>query len=380
MALEMPLTTYRRNVNDAARKWRNIIDRIITYIGWKVEGERNAAAEYQRIQLNPPGRFRRWAQGFSAAGRSITESRQGKRRIVQGNGEKRLHRRQEDGRRLPSRSSPTLKQKLLDISRKEVPLDRVEIAAVAEAAGQLGIETENIAEFTRVMAMMGMSTNMVADEAATNLARFVNVMSGGEGVDPASYKQLGSAIVDLGNNMATTEQEIVMMGMRLVGAGKNLGLTQASIMGIAAALTSVGIRAEMGGSAMTRIMNQMNVSVQEGGEKLDTFAHVVGMTADEFVNFYKSDTEGAIIKFVTDLGTLMDTTDDTHTIFETLGFDSIRVGDTLRRSAQAGPLFAEAIDLANNAFEENTALSKEAGERVKTFDSQLIFLQNDFEA
>src|SRR5690606_28230406 len=48
-----------------------------------------------------------------------------------------------------------------------LPATHGEIAAVAEAAGQLGVATPNVAEFTRVMIDLGETTNLTADEAAT---------------------------------------------------------------------------------------------------------------------------------------------------------------------------------------------------------------------
>ena len=48
------------------------------------------------------------------------------------------------------------------------------------------------------------------------------------------------------NNLATTESEIVSMGMRLAGTGAQVGLTEAEIMALAASMSSVGIEAEAG--------------------------------------------------------------------------------------------------------------------------------------
>ena len=136
---------------------------------------------------------------------------------------------------------------------RELPSSHAEIAAVAEAAGQLGIETPNILGFTRTMIDMGEATNLSAEEAATSLARFMNVM----GTSQGDVGRLGAAVVGLGNNFATTESEIVQMSQRLAGAGAQAGLTEGDVMGIATAMSSVGIEAEAGGSAMSQTMKRI---------------------------------------------------------------------------------------------------------------------------
>lgn len=119
---------------------------------------------------------------------------------------------------------------------KEMPASATSIAEVAEAAGQLGIQNENILSFSETMINMGVATNLSADEAATALARFANIM----GMNQSQFENLGSSIVELGNNFATTESEITQMGLRLAGVGKQIGLSEADVMGLAAAMSTVG--------------------------------------------------------------------------------------------------------------------------------------------
>ena len=127
-----------------------------------------------------------------------------------------------------------LKKGIRDMA-KEIPASTTEISAVAEAAGQLGIETDNILEFTRVMIDLGETTNLSAEEAATTLARFANVTK----MSQKDFDKLGATIVDLGNNFATTEAEIAQMGMNLASAGTQIGMSQSDILALATALSSV---------------------------------------------------------------------------------------------------------------------------------------------
>src|SRR5690606_27074379 len=169
-----------------------------------------------------------------------------------------------------------------------------EIAATAEAASRLGVEVESVAGFTRAMIDMGEATDLSADEAATTLARFSNIM----GTSTDDVSRLGSSIVELGNNFATSESEIVAMAARLAGAGAQIGMTEGDVTGLAAALSAVGIEAEAGGSAMSKVMIDIAASVDEGGERLAMFADVAGMTADQFASVWQSSPGEALSAFV----------------------------------------------------------------------------------
>lgn len=264
-----------------------------------------------------------------------------------------------------------LEKGIRDMSR-EIPASATAIAGVAEAAGQLGIETDNILGFTRVMIDLGEATNLTADEAATSFARFANIV----GMSQKDFDKLGSVVVDLGNNLATTEAEIVSMAMRLAGAGAQIGLTEAQIMSFSGALSSVGIEAEAGGSAFSKVMIDMQLAVETNSDRLKEFANVAGMSTKEFKKAFEEDAAGAIISFIKGLNSAEDRGLSAIKVLDDMGISEIRLRDALLRASGASDVFAKSLEIGTNAWEENNALTKEAEQRYKTTASQIEIAKN----
>ena len=255
----------------------------------------------------------------------------------------------------------------------EVAASTSEIAEVMATGGQLGIATEYLEEFTRVMIDLGNSCeDLDAQEAATTIAQFANVM----GTDQSLFKNIGSTIVELGNNFATTEEPIMTMAQRLSGAGKQIGMSEPEILGFSAALSSVGISAEMGGSAFSKALINMEVAVETGGQALTDFANVSGMTEAQFQALWKSNPADAFIAFISGLAQMDDEGISAVATLNDIGISEIRLRDTLLRSVNAVDLFRSALDMADNAWKENTALTAEASKRYSTTASRLTNLKN----
>lgn len=253
-----------------------------------------------------------------------------------------------------------------------LPASHTEIAAVAEAAGQLGIETPNVVAFTKTMIDLGETTNLSSEQAAMSLARFMNIMQTSQG----DVSKLGSALVGLGNNFATTESEILEMSMRLAKSGVQVGLSEGEVLGLATALSSVGIEAEAGGSAMSKVMIDIASSVEQGGDRLDLFAKTAGMSADQFSQKWKSAPAEALSAFVKGLANAEAQGGSTLGVLAELGITEVRMRDALLGSAAAADKFAGAMEMGNEEFDKNNALTAEAEKRYATTASELAKMRN----
>lgn len=259
---------------------------------------------------------------------------------------------------------------------KELPASAVEIANVAEVAGQLGIKAEDILTFSRTMIDMGESTNLSAEEAATAIAKIANIL----GLTSDEYGRFGASVVDLGNNFATTERDIVEMTNRLAAGGKLAGLTAPDILGLATAMSSVGIEAEAGGTAMTQTLtaigNAVSLTGKGAADDLNLIAKTAGMTSEEFQQAWKEKPVVALQSFIRGLKDAQEKGVNMNAILAQLGMTGIRQSNMLKSLALASDKMGEAVDRSNKAWKENTALTNEANKRYETTESQLKMFKN----
>lgn len=259
---------------------------------------------------------------------------------------------------------------------KKLPVAATDIAEVGEMAGQLGIKKNNILGFTKTIIDLGESTNLTREQAATEFARFANIVD----MSQESFSRLGSSIVALGNNMATTESEIMNMSMRIAAQGKLVGMTESDITGLAATMSSLGIEAEAGGTAMTMVLKKIDKAVGAGGKELAAFAQASGMSAQDFKAQWEQEPIQALNSFIGGLSNSKKEGKNLSEILADLGIKGIRESDTVLRMANNHKLLGEAVKISGKGWKENKALSEEANQRYKTMSSQLKVLKNNFVA
>lgn len=290
-----------------------------------------------------------------------------------------------------------------------------EIAAVAEGAGQLGVAADDVLQFTETMIRLGDSTNLSADDAASSIAKIYNIL----GQDLTTVDRFGSSIVALGNNFATTEADITEMTNRLAAAGSVVGLSAPQMLAVATALSSVGINAEAGGSAISKLLKQMDVATEtfessqsiinktgmslrelemtqsldgkafkgiaenlglttkELGnaitnmKNLEKFADVAGVSGKEFVDIYGKDAVKGLGLFISGLKRIDSEGGSATATLQDMGLTEIRLSNAVLSLASSDDILAKTLDVANQAFEDNTALAEESEKRYGTTASQI---------
>ncbi len=250
-----------------------------------------------------------------------------------------------------------------------IPTSVEEFSALAETAGQLGIQIEDIQGFIRVVADLGVATSLSSEDAAVSLARLVTIT----GLSQSEFDRLGATIVDLGNNLAATETEILTFGLRIASAGEIAGLTEAEILSIGAAMSAVGIQAQAGGTAVQKVLLTMTEAVATTNANLQVFAETAGFSAKEFADVFERDAGQAFRRFVEGLGT---SGDDAFIILRDLGLEDQRLLRSFLSLAAAGDLLSRSMTRGTTAFAENTALVVEAEKRYASAASQITIARS----
>lgn len=268
----------------------------------------------------------------------------------------------------------TMRNEILSMTR-EIPSASGEIAAIAAAAGQLGIPKDNIMEFSRTMLELSSATTMSANDAAAQLTMFGRIMN----MSADEYDRLGSVLVSLGNEFSTAESQIAGMAVELAASGKLTGYSEAQIMAVAASMAGIGVEANVGGEAIGELTEKVSKAVEGGSKELKKYADVANMTADDFKEAFAKDKAGTMAKFISGLGEMEQSGKSSADLLKQMGFQDNTVKDTLIKLAGSGDLMSRALVTSNSAWNENIALTKEASDRYDTTQSKLSIMKNSFQ-
>lgn len=258
------------------------------------------------------------------------------------------------------------------------PVSAEDLSRIGELGGQLGVAVSNLPTFIKTVSDLSISTNLTVDNAALGLARLDAIaQAGGQ-----TFSNMASTIVDLGNNFAATEGEIMTTVLRIAQAAAQVGAGTEDALAFATALQGIGVPAQAGGTAVARVFQGINQAVIQGGANLELFGKVAattGKTTEEsFKAFFQDDPARATQAFIEGLNKINDSGQDVISILDQLGLSQRRTMLAILGLAEAGDLLGRTIDTGRSAWEDNTAATNEAIKRYQTLASQIQVTKNAF--
>ena len=265
----------------------------------------------------------------------------------------------------------------IDELSKRMPVATDELLAIAQSAGQLGVKgSDNILKFTETVAKLGTATDLSGDQAAMALARILNVT--GEALGKVDV--LGSVIVALGNNFAATESQIAEMATEVARGAAVFGVSSAQASALAAALAAVGVKSEVAGTSIGRILRMIDAAIRSGGEHLAILTQITGRAAEEIEELFQRDAMAAFALFIDGLKRLGDAGGSVADAMAALGLADQRLLKTIPVLANRADLLAQALEIANRETENATALNEEAARAFESLNNQTEVMWNNIKS
>lgn len=266
-----------------------------------------------------------------------------------------------------------LRQQFIQLGQT-LPVTTSELSEIGTLGGQLGIAGQDLQSFTRVVAQLAATTDLSSEAAGTMLGRFQALM----GTPADEFDNLASSILQVGTTSVATESQISTIATRIAGISEIAGLTSDTVVGLSAALASVGVQPYAAQGSVIRLFTQMGKAADAGGDKLDAFAKIAGVSADEFASAYGTERFNPILKsFIAGLSDVERNGGSASKALETLGIKGSTDIRTFTQLAGASEEVADAFVQAAAGYANGTELADQYSVIAQTTAAKLQVLANN---
>ena len=263
-----------------------------------------------------------------------------------------------------------MKDTFIDLSTV-IPTAFGDLTEIGSLGGQLGIEKEGIEDFTRVVAQLGITTDLTTDSAAFMLGRFQTLL----GTTPAEFEALASAVLAVGVDSVATETDIANLSIELAAVSQQAGLTAQDIVALSATLSSTGLPAERARSGIMDAFGLIDKAIRDNGEELRKWSELAGVSIEEFKASWGTDEFMGM--FQSAMESISEAGPKASAVLEDLGVRNSRTEMTLLNLANATELMGKTLDLSYDGWSEATILTDQFGIKADTVASQMILLKNE---
>ena len=256
----------------------------------------------------------------------------------------------------------------------EIPVTFGQITEIATIGNQLGIAQGALASFTETVAKFSATTGVSVDSTAMSFGRIGELL----GVPAEDFEKLGSSIAFAGVNAVATEAQILSVTKEIATTAKMANFLEPDIIGLATALSSLGIAPEAARGSIIRTFAGINAAISEGGQRLEDYSRIAGMPAEQFASTWQSNGKEAFDSFLAGLQNLSNDGENLDTVLRNLGMVNVRDIQTIQKLGDNYGVWASSIKDANQAFDEGTFLGESYGKIQDTVASKLQLLGNSW--
>lgn len=273
----------------------------------------------------------------------------------------------------------SLRQAAIEFSATHVT-SADQILSIQAIGGELGVATEDLKVFAETVSNLDVATNLGAEEAATALGQLDNILND---LDGSTMPNFADALVRLGNNGASTESQIADIASRIGAMGSIIGMTTPDILAWASTIASTGQGTEAAGTAISNTMRDIETAVAKGGEDLEGFAKVAGMSAEDFARSWNETPTDALRAFIEGLNDIEDSGGSALKTLQDLDINAARQTQTIQGLMQMIGGLDDNLAMSRDAWNgvsdewgEAGDAAREAERKAEGFSGSLSRLQN----
>jgi TP901 family phage tail tape measure protein len=263
-----------------------------------------------------------------------------------------------------------LGDEIKDLTRT-IPMSADELARLAAAGGQLGIPIQHLREFTELAAQMATAFNMGADEAGQAIARLMNVFN----LTLEQVQSVGDAVNTLGNNMATTERDIVEVMSRIGGQSRQFGLAADQAAALGAAILSLGKTPEVAATGINALLAKLQTA-KVAGKDFQEALQRIGIDAEQLAASIRENPQQALVEFLRTLQRI-EPMARSEVLVKLFGLE---YQDDISALIASLGQYERALGLVSDRQRTAGAMQDEFKRRLQTTEAQIQLLANSVEA
>ena len=259
-----------------------------------------------------------------------------------------------------------------EFKKMDTRTSREQLNQLAGSAGRLGLQArKDILDFVEAADMIGVALgDDLGDGAVDKIGKLA--MAFGEDDSMGLREAMlatGSALNELAQNSSAQAGYLVEFTARVAGFGKQLGLTQAQIMGFGTVMDENLLKDEMAATAFGNMLTKMQTDTEK-------FARIAGMEVKAFADLLGRDANAAILRLADSLRkadpqTMMKMLDD-------MGLDGSRAVGVLSTLADKIDDVRKHQQRAADAYREGTSVISEYDTMNNTVEAGLDKVKKQF--